>query len=62
MLYYIPILAVVGLFFGVLLVWSNKLIAKIEDAKKRKYIKIAIYVVVYFCLGCISAEVVEYFR
>lgn len=60
MLRYIPILAVVGVIAAVIFAAGDKLIAKIEDAKKRKYAKISLYAVIYFCVGCICVEVVDW--
>lgn len=60
MVRYIPILAVVGLIFGFIASAIEKYINKIEDETKRKYLKVAVYVVLYFCLGCIAVEVVDW--
>lgn len=57
---YIPILAVVGSIFAIVFAAVDKFIAKIKDAKKRKYVKYTIYTALFFCMGCISTEVVAF--
>lgn len=59
MLRYIPVLAAVGIVFAIVFAGADKLISKVSDPKKRKYLKIAVYAVIYFCMGCISTEVVQ---
>lgn len=58
MLRYIPVIAIVGVIFAIVFAAADKLIAKVGNPKKRKYLKIAVYAVIYFCMGCISTEVV----
>lgn len=45
MLRYLPIIAVVGVLFAVAFAVVDKLTAKIENKRKRKYVKIASYLV-----------------
>ncbi|MBJ2185049.1 MAG: hypothetical protein JFR38_11180 [Muribaculaceae bacterium] len=61
MLRYLPILVVIGLIFAIIFAAVDKLlIEKIADEKKRKYVKIASYVVLYFIAACFVVEAMEW--
>lgn len=51
--------AVLGVVLAFLFATTDKLIAKIEDAKKRKYVKIAVYAVLMFIGACIVDIIVR---
>ena len=45
--------AIVGIVLAFVFAAADKLISKIKDTTKRKYIKIAVYAVLMFCGACI---------
>jgi len=53
MLTHILYFAIVGVVLAFVFAAADKLIAKVEDAKKRKYIKVAVYVVLMFIGACV---------
>lgn len=53
MLTHILYYAILGIVLAFAFAASDKLIAKVEDAKKRKYIKVAVYAVLMFIGACI---------
>lgn len=53
MLTHILYFAIVGVVLAFAFAAADKLIAKIEDAKKRKYIKVAVYAVLMFIGACV---------
>lgn len=53
MLNHVLYLAIVGVVFWSVFAAADKLIAKVEDAKRRKYIKIAVYCVLMFIGACV---------
>lgn len=59
MLRYIPVLVIVSIIFAIVFAAADKLIAKVGAPQKRKYLKIYVYAVIYFCMGVISTEVVR---
>ena len=52
MLTHVLYYAIVGVILAFVFAAADKLIAKVEDAKKRKYIKIAVYAVLMFIGAC----------
>lgn len=58
---YIPVLALLGLILAVAVAAVDKLfIKKIADEKKRKYVKIASDVIIYFIAACVVVEVLDW--
>lgn len=53
MLTHILYFAIVGVVLAFVFAAADKLIAKVEDAKKRKYIKVAVYAVLMFIVACV---------
>ncbi len=52
MLTHVLYYAIVGVILAFVFAAADKLIAKVEDEKKRKYIKIAVYAVLMFIGAC----------
>jgi len=59
MLAHILYFAIVGVVLAFVFAAADKLIAKIEDAKKSKYIKIAVYAVLMFIGACVVDIIVR---
>lgn len=60
---YISILAIVGIIFAIMFTAAEKLIIEnIKDKKKRRYIKVAIYALLYFIGACIIGEIMDWAR
>ena len=60
---YIPALIILGIFYTIMFTAVDKfIIAKISDKKKRRYVKIATYAVLYFIGACIVGEIMEWAR
>ena len=50
---------ILGAILAIVFTFTDKLTAKIEDAKKRKYIKIAIYAILMFIGACIDGIIIH---
>lgn len=56
---YLPLI-IAGLGLGLLATLADKYFQKIQNPNARKVAKICFYVLLYFCMGCIVVEVLDW--